>query len=491
VSEILGEYGVHATWYEGEIQDLRESPHPCILLMKDGALLPMSPIWEGGSGSQSSGTAFLESLEDLWSGCFLQCIPTEYVGEYRWTDSGTAKRRPFRRAVGFLPVSLAVAAIWPLISSCLNYDRPYRIFSILLATTLLGGLVACLLLTMKRHFQLELPFCGANQKSGCAKVMASSASAVAGIPLADLGLILFLGGILMIDGANARPGLFRYAIAPFVLALPASAYLVFYQKFVLKSWCIYCLVIQAFVWLASHFLFCLYRAVPPSPHSFHDMIWIASCFAIATCLVIALEYFIYPYYGQDDARLAFDRFLQAPFLIESQIRSGKKVNSRSLDKICVFGSGDISLTLIASPSCLPCKTALQDAFRLLKISNQAFTLDIQFLVSESDSGLFGDTAEYLATIMMLLDRKEVVRAERAFWDCFIDRSALGGRWFSVYGEAKPHYLDRARKALRGCAVWCQDNDIQTIPTAVLNEHVIRNPIKVRNLVYWAMRRKEA
>lgn len=483
LSEILGEYGVHATWYEGDIADIRESLHPCVLLMKDGTLRVMGP--------SRGELVVLAALTPRWSGCFLQCVPTEYTRELRWSHDRPVRRFSFHRIVGSLPVALTVLFTWPLVASCLGADRAYWLRWTLLTAVLLGGLVVCLLMTMKRHFQLELPFCGASPNSGCAKAMDSPAAAVVGIPLADFGLVFFLGGLMAVHGSQGHLGLFRWAAIPFALSLPVSVYLMLHQKLVLKAWCVYCLVIQAFVWLASVLLFCLLRVIPPSPFALGDLVRVASCFAIAGGLVVALEHFIFPYYGQDESRLALDRLLQAPSFIESQILSGQKADPHSLDPICAFGSGGVSLTLVGSPSCAPCKSALQDAFRLLNLPGQALRLDIQFLVLDGDPSPLGDTAEYLATLRMLLDQGETAKAERAFRDCFIERSVQGDRWFSIYGNAETHHQDRVRKALRGCAAWCRDNNIQATPTIILKGHILRRPLKARHLVYWALRQNEA
>jgi uncharacterized membrane protein len=109
--------------------------------------------------------------------------------------------------------------------------------------------------------------CIKSEKLDCFAVMHSPAAKFLGrIPMADLGVIYFIGGIILIAFSVANPYFFHQIFLLAILnllTLPYTIFSVLYQAFVVKKWCYLCLVVQLIFWLEfSQFYKFLFAGVP-------------------------------------------------------------------------------------------------------------------------------------------------------------------------------------------------------------------------------------
>ena len=103
--------------------------------------------------------------------------------------------------------------------------------------------------------------------TGCDVVSKSPYSVLFGIPLSAYGMVFYLGigllGLLYLDTKNALFA--RLILLVTTLDFLASAYFIYVQKFLIKAFCIYC-ILSAVV---STMLFCLglviYRKLAVAP----------------------------------------------------------------------------------------------------------------------------------------------------------------------------------------------------------------------------------
>lgn len=91
--------------------------------------------------------------------------------------------------------------------------------------------------------------------TGCDTVSKSPYSVLLGIPLSAYGMVFYLGigmlGLLYLDTKNA---LFARLLLPATaLGFAMSAYFIYVQKFLIKAFCVYC-ILSAII---STILFCL------------------------------------------------------------------------------------------------------------------------------------------------------------------------------------------------------------------------------------------
>jgi len=109
-----------------------------------------------------------------------------------------------------------------------------------LIIALLGFLDATFLTI--EHYRGVVPPCAI--VTGCANVTTSSYSAIFGIPVALLGALYYLSVLLLtityLDTKNARWLKLGASVTP--VGFLASLWFVYLQGFVLKAWCLYCLI---------------------------------------------------------------------------------------------------------------------------------------------------------------------------------------------------------------------------------------------------------
>jgi uncharacterized membrane protein len=101
--------------------------------------------------------------------------------------------------------------------------------------------------------------CFRGEKLNCHAVMESPAAKLFGlVPMADLGVLYFSGGIILIGFSIPDPQFFTqiYILALLnLLTLPYTLFSVSYQAFTVKKWCPLCLIVQLTFWLEFLYFF--------------------------------------------------------------------------------------------------------------------------------------------------------------------------------------------------------------------------------------------
>lgn len=125
--------------------------------------------------------------------------------------------------------------------SSLSSPRAPKLLVFFLGLFALVGFFDSSYLTVE-HYRGNIPPC--SLVSGCEKVLTSSYSVIAGVPLSLLGALFYFSFlvlvILYVDTGKMFPlVLLRYQV---ILGFLVSCILLFLQLFVLKAVCLYCLI---------------------------------------------------------------------------------------------------------------------------------------------------------------------------------------------------------------------------------------------------------
>jgi len=149
-----------------------------------------------------------------------------------------------------------LAALTPLLLLPLLLDNSFSILSLLFIAKCLG-LSVCVyqsLIIINKESNLT-KYCEIGNKFSCTDVLNSSASKLFGwISFSDIGFVYFITGIFILlfhmlnNQLNSLVSILT--IASF-LTLPYTLFSVFHQAFVLKKWCISCLMILGILWLEA------------------------------------------------------------------------------------------------------------------------------------------------------------------------------------------------------------------------------------------------
>jgi vitamin-K-epoxide reductase (warfarin-sensitive) len=107
---------------------------------------------------------------------------------------------------------------------------------------LLGIIAASL--ALREHYRTDASPCSINEKWDCGTVNKSPFAVIAGVPVADIGI----AGYLLL-GVLAFTRRWRLLAAASVLAFAFSCYLAYIEKYVLETWCIYCVTSWGIIFL--------------------------------------------------------------------------------------------------------------------------------------------------------------------------------------------------------------------------------------------------
>lgn len=143
----------------------------------------------------------------------------------------------------------------------------HRLSIVLLMLKTIGLVTSVFLVLGEMGHPIFKKVCLKGEKIDCYAVMASPAARLMGlIPMADLGVLYFFGGIVVIAFSVNHPLFFKQIFLLAVLnllTLPYTLFSVTYQALAVKKWCQLCLVVQATFWLEFfHFFKFLAAGMP-------------------------------------------------------------------------------------------------------------------------------------------------------------------------------------------------------------------------------------
>ncbi|MCP4214472.1 MAG: hypothetical protein GY765_07430, partial [bacterium] len=261
ISEVLFEWGVETEAVKGTISDLSDIDYPVIALLRDNRYV----VLEGGSGNSvsivSPGKGTVEvpahQFQEMWSGIIIRVVqsngPREKNSLLHRTDEVRQKLRRVSIIPGFL-ILLAVA----FISSLPESPKPQPL--ILLGILKIAGLTTCAVMfaTGSDKGNLFRRICRFGKTVNCRRVLESPGGSILGISMVDMGLVYFAGGFLALF-LSLFAGQTEFCLVILsglnILALPYTFFSLFYQAFVVRTWCLLCVFVQVLFWFEFYSLY--------------------------------------------------------------------------------------------------------------------------------------------------------------------------------------------------------------------------------------------
>jgi vitamin-K-epoxide reductase (warfarin-sensitive) len=123
----------------------------------------------------------------------------------------------------------------------------------LIATLALAGMIVSAISLQRHYAKSKTEFCEIGQNFNCDIVNRSEYSTFVGIPVAGIGVAGY--GILLILSTlrRTRPGTSNRLLGAAIAGLVFALYLTYIEAYVLKTWCILCLISLALISLISMF----------------------------------------------------------------------------------------------------------------------------------------------------------------------------------------------------------------------------------------------
>jgi uncharacterized membrane protein/thiol-disulfide isomerase/thioredoxin len=503
VSETLQEWGVESEALKGGVEDLAADHFPAIVHLKSNLFAVL--LEKQGEKlryfdpSQGERVVGKDEFSALWSGVLLRAEKADWAGEPELKKHRADERKnqllKWGLAIGSM-CFLAMSLFWAL--DAVKNTLP---FSALLAINTLGLVVSALMVTpyltgpdlMKR-------ICPVGKKGNCLRVMASPAGKIFGIPMADIGLVFFSGGFLtlMLSAISTRPETSWSWIALIdLVALPYTVFSVFYQAFVVRTWCMMCLVAQFLLW--AEFAVCAFSgmigferissALPPFA--------VVAGFALPLFFWLAIRPMISRshHFGLQTSQLL--RMRRNPDYIRLLLSKQEKLEMARADNELELGSQDapIVLTMVVNPFCHPCKQALAQLIQLTTASRGKIKTIVRFLVRHGNENLPDreKAMDYdIALVVTALALSgQSGEAQSAFLEWFREAAdfsrARFAAWRNKYGGPNAEALGPADARLTAQRNWAMEAGVRGTPTFFLNDIQFPREICLEDMRYFLLR----
>ena len=318
---------------------------------------------------------------DLFTGYIFYAESNKNSGdrEYSYTRKKENQSNMFSI---LLSVSIFSYLLFSLFFIKTNFVKIY--FVVFILFLLLGGVITALMLLYEydNNSSTLRKICNSSRKVNCLAVLSSKGSIIWGVPWTVIGFSYYLGLLFSLLTNSFSTNIF-VAVSYFnILSLPYIIYSVYYQKFIVKQWCVLCLLVQ-FINLA---LFILSVLVGSFSDSFKfDFLSIFSIFG-SFILSFGVSYLLWLYIQKlrdnkdSSSLLKMIKYNRDVFF--SLLKNERKIEGITNDFGVILGNpnGSIHIVKVCNPYCYYCSLSHPVLSQLVK-NNDEIKLQIIFFVN--------------------------------------------------------------------------------------------------------------
>ena len=301
---------------------------------------------------------------------------------YRWKEN--LQRAIEYLAISMLPIALMVISVYKgLVGSIGVLSLAYSVF-------LLIGCVVCSLLLMHEYNAYNpvvMGVCGDNKKVNCNAVLASSGATFANIPWAVIGSVYFLGSLCASLSSCMSERVITCLAYMNIVAIPYTAYSLYYQKRVVKQWCPLCLAVLAVIW--GLFAISLLNG---SLSRFSLMTPEILCCVFVSMFLSALGVFLLWKFGiilerSEESEHSLSKIKYDRAVFEALLRKERKVSVPIEGFGITLGNpnGMMHIIEVCNPFCGHCGKAQKELSKLVK-NNSNICLQIIFVSGPTNVG---------------------------------------------------------------------------------------------------------
>lgn len=400
-----------------------------------------------------------EKTEDFltkWNGVVLMAETNEESGERNYAE----KRK--KELISNLRLPFLIGGIILLLLSFgfshLSSDWYYNT---ILLTRISGTLISSLLLwqSIDAHNPFIRTLCQLGNANDCYSILRSKASQLTSwLSWSEVGLLYFAGGLISLL-INPLTASFFYFISMF--AIMYSCWSVYYQAFVIKQWCNFCLAIQ--VILGIEFFVGILAFSNENYKFLSDLNAYNSIFQ-AFAIVLLIWVFLKPFFQKSQEtqglKTELRRFKLNTGLFHTLHQQQEQMPPVGSDVSPVLYGNHLAahtITMVTNPFCQPCSQTHQILQTLID-DNDKLNCEIIFAVSQNKN----EDRDKVALSIVSLPPDEQIKALHD-WYSRADRNIEKWRKENMINENK-----KAESILEKHLDWCQSVPISQTPVVFLN-----------------------
>jgi hypothetical protein len=313
-------------------------------------------------------------------------------------------------------------------------------------------------------------FCSRQSKIfDCNLILNSKMASIQGLfKLSDVGLVYFSTMVLywLFKALNQFQTISAVILLSLIV-LPLTFISIYYQKVVVKSWCLLCLTIIGVLWLQTASLI----LVPNIMDNISLIDFNYTYLIVSICIVVSIWIFIKPLL-EDKEKLQELKIMNSKFrrnftLFNAAHNLNPLLNtSRVIENEIVLGNkGEenlLKIVLVTNPMCSFCKESHQLVQEILNKKLPEVQIIIRFNVRVEAVTSKGTIIA--AKLLELYNKTTEETYLRSLSDIYSEMDA--NTWLKKWGEIiDKKYL----KILRKEKVWCAENKINFTPAIIINE----------------------
>ncbi len=408
-------------------------------------------------GERKSKIVSVDKFLDLWSGVLIVIEKSENK------DNNSQGNLSRIKSTLYIATTLFLASLFLL-------AKP-SVFQILHFTLCCFGLYISYLIIQQElglYSKILDKFCsGRSKKTDCDAVLDSKGATILGLfKLSDVGLVYF--GCLILSWLIIALNGFHITSAIVLISLlviPFTVYSIYYQWFVVKSWCPLCLTIVGVLW--AQFAVSIFMIDWGNLYAINiSYIYVAE----SLLAVLSIWIIIYPLLikKQQFEKLEIEhiKFKRNFKLFEAVLKLNPQLNTKiSFSKELVFGSKNgsqlLEIMVVTNPMCGFCKESHQLVEKILNKEYSDVQIIIRFNVRVDDVNSNG--TKIAIKILELYHTTNEKKCLNALSDIYSKMSAED--WLSKWGEATSNeYI----AILKDEKEWCGNNKINFTPAILIN-----------------------
>ena len=482
VDVLEDEYQIKSLPASLNTQQLPDIPYPAIIQTTNtnkGSQLSILQKYESEGkmlklyGKDGTSRIPISEFDKIWTGITLlfSFKKAEIEHNYNRNRKKEITKYFITALIGLLILAVFIPLTYDLIKS--NFFIP---LSILLCTKTIGMVMSIFL--MFNHYSDSLAInpnlCKTNKLFDCGALAAINAK-IFGVHLSEYAAFYFTSGILSIIffyTANKATLLIFFAFTSF-FALPFLAYSIYYQGFVVKKWCLFCLALILIVVIelyTSHgFLTFQFFKQIVSIKIFYSIL-------LASAILISLSNHLQLSNKYSLLFNSLNKYKYNIDIISLLINNQKTVNLPGVEKILLAGEekSNTSITLVTNPSCKHCKTIFNEIIRLHHNYPDKLNVNVIFFVNINNKSSVG----YIVA-NRLIEVHNLLEALTDWYENNYKKSYLN-EWLSKY----PSQAKRPVGLLENHYNWSVENQIKYTPSTIINGKIIPPYIEWEMVKYY-------
>ena len=424
---------------------------------------------------------------EKWTGTVLIPFTDEQSGDPEYTES--LKKERERKLVNLgVFAGISVSAVLLLIQAIHNHPQNVGIWSVLFSVKIIALLVVSQIVKIElgESNTLITKIC---KTTDCGKVLHSKASKLfSWLTMGDIGVIYFGSGTLLLIIAPFISELISIVHLLFFLnlfTLPYTLFSISFQRFVLKTWCPFCLSVMGLLWIEFFLNFTVpwIKVFPLSRvllllFGFTGIVITTGWFVLKRMLVAAKS--------TANMRVYVNTIKKNTDLFQSVLSIQNSLPELKTVFEIVIGNINAKNELIAviSPNCPSCKTLYKSIKNFLTNHAAAVKVILRFKPENNDESRANQMIEYILSLIIDNAKEKALSALEIWYKMDYKDIEM---WKKKCGMEHCIVSDDAIQMRKDYHKWFLSVDLPGSPAMILNNKPVPSYYTFNDVKYFLKR----